>query len=107
VGTAAPGGPGVPVDVSGNDGKQTATEEGGVPVSEFVLREASVLDEGGGFTAPLDVHVREGRVAAVGEDVRADAPSVDGAGLWLLPAIFDCHDHVAFSMTCSSSCRCR
>jgi imidazolonepropionase-like amidohydrolase len=68
-----------------------------VAVSEFVLREASVLDEGGGFTSPVDVHVRDGRVAAVGEGLRADAPSVDCAGLWLLPGIFDCHDHVSFS----------
>ena len=68
-----------------------------MPVSEFVLREASVLDEGGGFTSPVDVHVRDGRVAAVGEGLRADAPSVDCAGLWLLPGIFDCHDHVSFS----------
>jgi imidazolonepropionase-like amidohydrolase len=63
----------------------------------FVLREAMVLDESGGFSGPLDVGVRDGRVVAVGTDVRADGPSVDCSGLWLLPGIFDCHDHVTFS----------
>jgi imidazolonepropionase-like amidohydrolase len=66
-------------------------------VSSFVLREAMVLDESGGFSGPLDVHVSDGRVAAVGKGVSADAPSVDCSGLWLLPGIFDCHDHLSFS----------
>jgi imidazolonepropionase-like amidohydrolase len=66
-------------------------------MSDLLLREVSVLDAGGGFTAPLYVHVRDGRVAAVGRDLHADAPSVDCSGLWLLPGVFDCHDHLAFS----------
>ena len=40
----------------------------------------------------------DGRVAEVGSGVRADgAESVDFSGLWLMPGVFDCHDHVAFS----------
>ena len=67
---------------------------------EYVLREASVLDEGGGFAEPVDVHVRDGRVVAVGRNLPADgAPSLDWSGLWLLPGVFDCHDHLAFSTT--------
>jgi imidazolonepropionase-like amidohydrolase len=68
-------------------------------VSEsFVLRGVSVLDEAGGFEGPLDVHVAAGRVAAVGRDL--DAPGAaqhDFAGLWLMPGVFDCHNHVAAS----------
>jgi imidazolonepropionase-like amidohydrolase len=61
----------------------------------FVLREANVLDESGSFTGPLDVLVREGRIAAVGRDVVAwDAASVDFSGLWVMPGVFDCHDHL-------------
>jgi imidazolonepropionase-like amidohydrolase len=66
-------------------------------LSSFVLREAMVLDEAGGFIGPVDVHVRDGRVVAVGKDVAADGRSIDCSDLWLLPGIFDCHDHVAFS----------
>jgi len=66
-------------------------------VSSFTLREAMVLDQSGSFSGPLDVGVRGGRVAAVGEHLPPEGPSVDFSGLWLLPGIFDCHDHVAFS----------
>jgi imidazolonepropionase-like amidohydrolase len=66
-------------------------------VSSFTLREAMVLDPAGSFAGPLDVEVRDGRVAALGRSLAANGPSVDCSGLWLLPGIFDCHDHVAFS----------
>jgi imidazolonepropionase-like amidohydrolase len=67
-------------------------------MTELLLREANVLDAGGSFTGPVDVHVRDGRVAAVGHDLPAgEARSVDFSGLWLMPGVFDCHDHVAFS----------
>ncbi|HZR93211.1 MAG TPA: amidohydrolase family protein [Gaiellaceae bacterium] len=66
----------------------------------FVLREAYVLDEAGSFSGPTDVHVVEGRIAAVGPHLAADgAVSVDFAGLWLMPGVFDCHDHLSFSTT--------
>jgi imidazolonepropionase-like amidohydrolase len=69
-----------------------------VTAPDLVLRGASVLDAGGGFSGPLDVHVQEGRVAAVGATVAApDALEMDCAGLWLLPGVFDCHDHVSLS----------
>jgi imidazolonepropionase-like amidohydrolase len=61
----------------------------------FVLREANVLDESGGFSGPLDVVVRDGRIAEVRRDaVAADLVSVDCAGLWVMPGVFDCHDHL-------------
>jgi imidazolonepropionase-like amidohydrolase len=68
-----------------------------VPAS-FVLREAQVLDESGSFGGPVDVHVSAGEVVDVGHGVPADgASSIDFSGLWMLPGVFDCHDHVAFS----------
>jgi len=64
----------------------------------FVLREAQVLDESGSFVGPTDVCVVDGRIAGVGPDLAADgAMSVDFSGLWLMPGVFDCHDHVTFS----------
>jgi imidazolonepropionase-like amidohydrolase len=67
-------------------------------VSAFVLREASVLDAGGGFEGPVDVLVEDGRIVRVGRDLAADgAAQYDFGGLWLIPGVFDCHDHVAFS----------
>ncbi|HEY7691228.1 MAG TPA: amidohydrolase family protein [Gaiellaceae bacterium] len=65
---------------------------------DLVLRSAQVLDEGGGFTGAVDVHVQDGRVAALKANLdAAGAVEVDCAGLWLLPGVFDCHDHVTLS----------
>ena len=65
---------------------------------DFVLREATVLDESGGFTGPHDVVVRDGRIEAVEASVSANgADEHDFSGLWLMPGIVDCHEHVAMS----------
>lgn len=48
-------------------------------MESFVLREANVLDESGGFGGPLDGQVDVGRVAAVGRALVTDAPSYDFA----------------------------
>ena len=64
----------------------------------FVLRSATVLDSTGGFQGPLDVHVEGGRVIGVGRGLPAlGALQVDCSGLWLMPGVFDCHNHVAAS----------
>lgn len=65
----------------------------------LVLRGVRVLDQSGGFSDPLDVAARHGRIDAVGPRVPrpADAWEIDAAGLWLLPGIFDCHAHVNVS----------
>jgi imidazolonepropionase-like amidohydrolase len=63
----------------------------------FLVRGARILDPSGGFTGPLDVDVRLGRIIAVGPHLpgRADARDIDASDLWLLPGLFDCHVHVA------------
>jgi imidazolonepropionase-like amidohydrolase len=69
-------------------------------MTSFVLRAANVLDESGGFTGPVDVAVHEGRITAVGRDVALpaeDSVQLDASDLWLMPGVFDCHDHLAFS----------
>jgi imidazolonepropionase-like amidohydrolase len=64
----------------------------------YVLREAAVLDESGGFSGPQDVLVEDGRIVAVGPRLQAsDAAEADCSDLWLLPGIVDCHSHLAVS----------
>ncbi len=64
----------------------------------FVLRNATVLDESGGFTGPVDIAVADRRIVAVEPNAELeDAPSVDFEGLWVMPGVFDCHNHVSFS----------
>ena len=65
-------------------------------MSEFVLRDVVALDERGGFDGPLDVHVRDGSIAAVGRGLPAPgAAALDCSGLFLIPGVFDCHAHVS------------
>jgi imidazolonepropionase-like amidohydrolase len=64
----------------------------------YVLREVMVLDRSGSFTGPVDIHVEAGRIARIDRDLPAQGgASIDFSGLWLLPGIFDCHDHVTMS----------
>ncbi len=65
--------------------------------TSFVLREVQALDRAGSFSGPVDVRVEDGVIAAVGAGLAADKASVDCAGLWLMPGVFDCHDHLTFS----------
>jgi imidazolonepropionase-like amidohydrolase len=69
-----------------------------VSETAFTLREATVLDQAGSFVGPLDVRVEDGRIAALGANLPAgQGASVDFSGLWLLPGVFDCHDHLTLS----------
>ena len=66
--------------------------------TSFTLREANVLDQAGSFVGPLDVRVEAGRVTAVGENLTGGGGvSIDFSGLWIMPGVFDCHDHLSFS----------
>ena len=66
--------------------------------TSFTLREANVLDQAGSFVGPLDVQIEAGRVKAVGGNLpRGEGVSIDFSGLWLMPGVFDCHDHLSFS----------
>jgi len=66
--------------------------------ASFILRNANVLDESGGFGERLDVAVENGIVSEVGGDVTLpDSPSIDFSDRWLMPGVFDCHLHIASS----------
>jgi len=64
---------------------------------ELVIRNARVFDTGtGALTAPQDVYVHDGRIAALypaGSQPSAALPAIDAAGRALLPGLFDMHVH--------------
>ncbi len=64
---------------------------------EFVVRNVRVFDGArGALTAPQDVYVHGGRIAALypaGSAATGAMPSIDGAGRALLPGLFDMHTH--------------
>jgi imidazolonepropionase-like amidohydrolase len=73
-------------------------DAGSGDANSWLFRRVNVLGETGEFHGPVDVTVIDGIVVAVGG--RADAPTarvVDAEGLFLMPGVFDCHDHVGIS----------
>jgi len=44
-----------------------------VNATAFTLREATVLDQAGSFVGPLDIHVENGRVAAIGANLQSES----------------------------------
>ena len=73
-------------------------------VNSFCLRRANVLDESGEFQGPLDIVVNAGQVTAVGRSLATDAAQLDATDLFILPGIFDCHDHLTMSTADTAEC---
>lgn len=70
---------------------------GGGPRSrEYVITGAYVLsmDPDIGDIDGGDVHVRDGEIIAVGRDLRARGPRVDGSGMIAMPGLVDTHWHL-------------
>jgi len=66
--------------------------------SSLLIRNVSVMAPDGTFGDPQDVAVDDGVVSALGADLTDEGrPSYDLSGLWLMPGIFDCHDHISWS----------
>jgi len=56
------------------------------------IRGGRILDPGSGVEVVGDVLIREGRIAAVGPDVAAEAERiVDASGLIVCPGLVDLH----------------
>ena len=61
--------------------------------ADILFRGANVLDgTGGRFVG--DVHIRDGRIVATGQNLAIDEAEVrDASGLWITPGIIDVHTH--------------
>ncbi|MBM3676740.1 MAG: amidohydrolase family protein [Actinobacteria bacterium] len=70
----------------------------------FCLRGAAVLGPTGTFEGPIDVAVEDGVVTAVGQAAPSDAPSVDASGLFVMPGMVECHDHLTMSTVDLAEC---
>jgi imidazolonepropionase-like amidohydrolase len=66
---------------------------------EIVIRNATVLTASHGTIQNGSVLIKDGKIAAVGTDVKASANAtvVDATGKWLTPGVIDCHSHIAVS----------
>ena len=62
-----------------------------------LIKNATVLTVTKGTIENGDVLIRNGKIAAVGKNLKtpAGATVIDATGLYLLPGIIDCHSHLA------------
>ncbi|HEV2221871.1 MAG TPA: hypothetical protein VGR84_02615, partial [Candidatus Acidoferrales bacterium] len=62
-----------------------------------VIKNATIITITHGRIEHGSILVRDGKIAAVGADVQAPAGAkvIDGAGLYVMPGIIDCHTHIA------------
>jgi 5-methylthioadenosine/S-adenosylhomocysteine deaminase len=70
---------------------------GGAPRHrEYVVRGAHVvsMDPAIGDLDDGDIHVRNGKIVAVGHDLQVKAPRIDGSGLIAMPGLIDTHWHL-------------
>ncbi len=65
------------------------------PTESILIRNATVLTGTGERLDSADVHIADGLIVAVGEDLAvAGARSVNAEGRWLTPGIIDVHSHL-------------
>ena len=69
-------------------------EHRATPPADLLIRGAHVLDPRAGLDARLDVLVRDGEIAALGDDLDAPVEVVDGARRHLFPGFVDPHVHL-------------
>ena len=63
--------------------------------TETLIRKATVLTVTRGTITNADVLMRNGKIAAIGKDLKASANArvIDATGKFVLPGIVDCHSH--------------
>lgn len=64
----------------------------------LAIRKVRVIDGLGGATEKATLLIRDGRIAALGDEGQVSIPrgvtSIDGRGLTVLPGLIDCHVHL-------------
>ncbi|HKO60775.1 MAG TPA: amidohydrolase [Pyrinomonadaceae bacterium] len=76
-------------------GIATATAQAPATSSETLIRNATVLTITRGTLTNTDVLIRNGKIAGVGNNLKASANArvIDGTNKYVMPGIVDCHSH--------------
>ena len=63
--------------------------------TETLIRNATVLTVSHGTLQATDILIRNGKIAAIGQNLRArdGARTIDASGKYVMPGIIDCHSH--------------
>lgn len=63
--------------------------------TDTLIRNATVLTASHGTLTGSDILIRNGKIAAIGTNLKAEAPVriIDATGKYVIPGIVDCHSH--------------
>jgi 5-methylthioadenosine/S-adenosylhomocysteine deaminase len=89
--------PAVAKTATHGDGEQTTTTRRGLPErGEFTICGAYILsmDAGVGDVADGAIHVKDGRIVAVGRNLRRAGEQIDGRDTIVMPGLVDTHWHM-------------
>lgn len=77
---------------------QTQTPTGTAPEYDFLIKGGHVIDPKNSLNAVRDVAIKDGRIAAVGQNIPATRAlkAVDAPGLFVTPGLVDIHVHAFF-----------
>lgn len=66
-------------------------------VNHFIIKNGTVLTITNGTLPQTDIWVENGKIKAIGEDLKvpAETPIIDGSGKYVMPGIIDAHSHIA------------
>ncbi len=65
------------------------------PLWDILIHDALVFDGSGEVPQALDVAIKGGKIAAIGEDLKGGGAKqlIDGSHKWLMPGLLDIHSH--------------
>jgi imidazolonepropionase-like amidohydrolase len=74
----------------------TQQQRRGAGAQETLIRNATILTASHGTLQNSDILIRGGKIAAVGQNLKAQANSrvIDATGKYVFPGIIDCHSHM-------------
>jgi imidazolonepropionase-like amidohydrolase len=75
---------------------QSAPQQRAASAQETLIRNATVLTVSHGTLQNSDVLIRAGKIAAIGQNLKAQASArvIDATGKYVFPGIVDCHSHM-------------
>ena len=68
-------------------------------MADLILRGGRVIDPANGRDETADIAFGDGKVSAVGRNLRGDGEVVDASGLLVVPGLIDLHTHVYWGGT--------
>ena len=64
--------------------------------TEVIIKGGHVIDPATGLDGRADILIKDGKISAISDDVKASAPArvIDARSKYVIPGLIDCHVHL-------------